>query len=92
MQKEYKYKAVFRKTVKKFLSKHKWERIIYDFQKTLSILKNDPFEISLDIKTMRWREVAYRLRISKYRFIYEVIENDLVIHFVKADKRGDIYK
>ncbi len=33
----------------------------------------------------------YRLRISHYRFIYEIIEDELVILMVKSDNRGDIY-
>ncbi|ELB9335810.1 hypothetical protein ABN535_001531 [Campylobacter upsaliensis] len=34
----------------------------------------------------------YRLRISKYRFLYEVLESEILIYAYKADSRGDIYK
>ena len=34
----------------------------------------------------------YRLRIGKYRFLYEVLESEILIYAYKADSRGDIYK
>jgi len=85
------YKVIFDKKVLKFLSKHKWENIIYNFQNALKIIKINPYENNLDIKTMKWKIKSYRLRIWKYRFIYEIIDNKLIITFVDADTRWDIY-
>lgn len=34
----------------------------------------------------------YHLRIGKYRFLYEVLESEILIYAYKADSRGDIYK
>ena len=45
----------------------------------------------LNIKKLKGSE-EYRLRIGKYRFIYQIKENVLVIIMEKADSRGDIYK
>jgi len=41
---------------------------------------------------MKWYTESYRLRIWKYRFIYEIIEDKLIITFTDWDNRWDIYK
>ncbi len=33
----------------------------------------------------------YRLRINNYRFIYEIIDDELIILMIDANNRGDIY-
>ena len=45
-----------------------------------------------DIKRMKAYENMYRLRVGKYRIIFEWIENQLIIDVMDADSRGDIYK
>ncbi len=85
------YNINITKNVIKFLSKHKWEKIISSFEKGLIILKNNPYRNTLDIKSLKWYNKFYRLRIWKYRFIYEIIDNKLIISFVEADTRWDIY-
>jgi mRNA-degrading endonuclease RelE of RelBE toxin-antitoxin system len=32
------------------------------------------------------------LRIWKYRFLYEIIEDKILIYFYDADSRWDVYK
>jgi len=85
------YKINITKNVYKFLKKHKWEKLITSFEKSLIILKNNPYRNTLDIKNLKWYNEKYRLRIWKYRFIYEIINNELIISFVDADSRWDIY-
>lgn len=34
---------------------------------------------------------GFRLRINNYRFIYDVLENELIIYMEDADNKGDIY-
>ncbi len=34
----------------------------------------------------------FRLRVGKYRFLYTVIDDEILIYVYKADSRGDIYK
>ncbi len=34
----------------------------------------------------------FRLRIGKYRILYEIIEDEILIYYYKAGSRGDIYK
>lgn len=86
------YNVVFEKKVHKFFQKYKWEKIIYNLEKAVNILKINPYKNNLDIKKLKWWFINYRLRIWKYRFIYEIIENKLIIYFTDWDNRWDIYK
>ena len=58
----------------------------------LRLLKENPFATNkqLDIKKLTNSEF-YRLRINNYRFIYEIINDELVILMLDSDNRGDIY-
>ncbi|MCH2189093.1 hypothetical protein MK079_04680 [Candidatus Gracilibacteria bacterium] len=85
------YAVQIDKNVEKFLLKHRGQPIIQQFRKSIEILKKDPFQNSLNIKTMVGTQISYRLRLGKYRFIYRILDDILVIHFVDADTRGDIY-
>lgn len=86
------YKIVLEKQVQKFLEKHKGQDIIFQFEKILLELSLDPYENSLDIKMLVWLPNCYRIRIGKYRFLYEIIQETISISFFKAGGRGDIYK
>lgn len=81
---------MFKKKVIKFLNK----RIPKDKESIdakLKILKNNPYPNSLlDIKKLS-NSPFYRLRVNHYRFIYEIIDNELVILMIDGDNRGDIY-
>ena len=86
------YKLKLKKSVIKFIeSRPKNEtKIIID---KLEILKNNPYPTNpkIDIKKLKGVE-EFRLRIGKYRFIYQIKNNILVIVIEKAGSRGDIYK
>ncbi len=58
----------------------------------LRLLKENPFTTNkqLDIKKLANFEF-YRLQINNYRFIYEIINDELVILMLDSDNRGDIY-
>lgn len=86
------YKVSFDKEVLKFLQKHKWESVILQFKENIEILKSHPVKNNLDIKSLRWLEGHYRMRIWKYRFLYFILDNNITIYFYKAGSRGDIYK
>lgn len=86
------YQIFLEKKVQKFLEKQKWQPIISQFEKALRILSLDPYENNLDIKIILWLPHCYRLRIWKYRFLYEIIDEKIIINFFDADSRGDIYK
>ncbi len=86
------YKIILEKPVTKFLEKHKWEALIEQFEKSLVFLSDDPYENGLDIKIITWLPNSYRLRIWKYRFLYEIIEDTISISFFKAGSRWVVYK
>ena len=86
------YSLKLQKQVAKFLEKRnkkELKKIIEKFE----LLKINPYpnNESLDIKKLQNRE-DYRLRIGKYRFIYKIKDDVLLILMEKADSRGDIYK
>ena len=86
------YSIIIEKPVVKFLEKHKWEKLIVQFEKSLMILSNDPYDNNLDIRIIQWLPNSYGLRIGKYRFLYEIIEETISISFFKAESRGWVYK
>ena len=87
------YKISISKKTQKFLNtcdKH----IQKSFYEKVDIIAQDPFSAKnkMDIKPIIWEENIFRLRIWNYRFIYSVIDHELVILFINADSRGGIYK
>jgi len=46
----------------------------------------------LDIKKLQWEENLYRLRIGKYRVIFEKQDKKLIILVVDIGSRWDVYK
>lgn len=84
------YAIKYAKQVEKFLDKHK------DLQpKVLSALEQiaqNPFDNALDIKKLQGESHKYRLRIGKYRLLYEIIDEQILIYAYKAQSRGDVYK
>ena len=84
------YKIIAKKSVQKFIEKRDTKEK-QKIKEKLKILKNNPYPNPLlDIKKLKNSEF-YRLRINDYRFIYEIIDNELVILMIEADNRGDIY-
>jgi len=84
------YKIIAKKSVQKFIEKRDTKEK-QKIKEKLKILKNNPYPNPLlDIKKLKNSEF-YRLRINDYRFIYEIIDNELVILMLEANNRGDIY-
>lgn len=86
------YKILFERRVQKFLEKQKGQKIISQLETSLHILATSPYENNLDISILAGTQNCYRLRIGKYRFLYEIIEEKIIITFYDAGSRGDIYK
>lgn len=86
------YKIVLEKSVQKFLKKHRTEPVKEVFSEAISLLALDAYENNLDIKILEWLPNSYRLRIGKYRFLYEILDDVLVISFFDAGTRWAIYK
>jgi mRNA interferase RelE/StbE len=86
------YKIILEKKVQKFLEKHKWQTIIHDFTQSLMILTLHPYKNNLDIKKIINLPDTYRLRLWKYRFLYEILNKEIIITFFDAWSRWDVYK
>lgn len=84
------YNVNFSKKVDKFLEKH--QEITRRLFEKLLILSQNPYENNLDSIPYEWYKNHFRLRIWKYRFLYEIIEDKILIYFYDADTRWDIYK
>ena len=56
------------------------------------LLQENPFPsgVGIDSKKMQNRN-GYRLGVGTYRFIYEVVKEELLIYMEEANNRGDIY-
>jgi len=84
------YKLKFNKQVIKFIQNQ-----TLNFKKKVSdsfkIIKNNPFDNNLNIKELKSMDHYFRLRLLKYRFIYKIENDILLIEVIKAS-RGDIYK
>ena len=85
-----KYKLKLSKNVIKFLVKN--EKLSSLFYKQILVLIENPFNNNLDIKILKWYKNKYRLRIWKFRFLYEIYNDELIVYFFDAGNRWDIYK
>lgn len=74
----------------KFLNKH--PHIKQRVLESLRLIALDPYNAPLDIKKLAGTSNRYRLRISKYRVLYEVRESEILIYAYRAEVRGDVYK
>ena len=84
------YSLKVRKKIIKFINKRNLKDK-NNINAKLKILKSNPYPNNLlDIKKLSNSDF-YRLRINNYRFIYEIIEDKLIILVVEGDNRGDIY-
>ena len=85
------YKVKISKTVYKFIKSRplKFREIIFEaFDKIAA----NPFDSSLDTKRLKNKENHYRLRVGKYRILFEILKDEVLIYFYSADSRGDVYK
>ncbi|QKF74404.1 toxin-antitoxin system, toxin component, RelE/ParE family [Aliarcobacter faecis] len=84
------YRLILKKSVIKFVEKRNLKDR-ENINSKLKILKNNPYPNSLlDIKKLA-NSSFYRLRINNYRFIYEIIDDELIVLMIDANNRGDIY-
>jgi len=63
------------------------------FHKVFSEIASNMENVDLyDIKNLKGTETLRRLRIGKYRAIFEVRDNEVIILVLDIDSRGGIYK
>jgi len=86
------YKLKIKKNVTKFLEKRSAKELKTIIEKFEELKKNPyPSNQPLDVKKLKGSN-EFRLRIGKYRFIYQIKNDILIVIMEKADSRGDIYK
>ncbi len=83
------YKLLFDDKVSKDLKQidKYWQKKILEAIKTKLI--NDPY---IGKKLVGDLSSFYRYRVSDYRIIYEIIENEIVLIIIKIKHRKDVYK
>ena len=86
------YKVEVSSKVKKFIAKRTPKEQL-TIIKAFEVLQQDPFNNTLDIKPFKsTQDNEYRLRIKGYRFVYRVVESEVIIYVFKGGNRGDVYK
>jgi mRNA interferase RelE/StbE len=80
------YKVVLHKHVIKTLEKaplHLKRR----FVEKIEIMKENPFDTRCDILKLQNTDNDYRLRIGEYRFLFTIIDQDIMIYFFDGGSR-----
>ena len=86
------YKIKYHKRVLKVL-KGQPRNIRVKIIETLELLKQNPFDQSkLDIKPLKGFDNMFRLRIGKFRVLFEIRKTELLIYVIAIGSRGEIYK
>lgn len=80
-----KYRINIKKKALKFINKQTKDQQIRLYKAIYNLPAGD-------IKKLQTFSDTYRLRVGKYRIIFEWIGNEIVIDVTNADSRGDIYK
>ena len=82
-----KYKIRIKKSVKKDISAFD-KKINQKLIKAIQSLQSNPYTKAKKIIGQEF----YRVRVGKYRIVYEIIKKDLEIIIYKIGHRKDIYK
>ena len=86
------YTLIIKKKAQIFIKKHTWESIIQDIITKFDMICKNPSRKDLDIKLLQWSKNKFRLRIWKYRFLYEVDWKNITVYLFDAWSRWNIYK
>jgi len=85
------YSLIPLKPFKKFM-KDRTQKEKISIDEKLIILSNEPNSQQLDIKYLKGYNNRFRLRVGKYRIIYEIYDDKLIIVLADGGSRGGIYK
>ena len=84
-----KYTIKTHKSVEKFLSTH--PEVARHFIEKFSLIAQDPQTNAVDTKPLKGKPNNFRLRIGKYRFLYEIRHTEILIWIWRADNRNNVY-
>ena len=83
------FQTKFSKQAEKFLSRCE-DELFRRIKKKANNLETNP--VPSDAKRMQgYKKLTFRIRIGKYRVLYEIKESENLIVVVKIDKREKIY-
>jgi mRNA interferase RelE/StbE len=86
------YEVRYHKVVIKFLQKQNRDFVKRALDAFDEIAQN-PTEHHQDTKPLSGSpKNHFRLRIGKFRFLYEIMDDELLVYCYDADSRGGIYK
>ncbi|NPA65645.1 MAG: type II toxin-antitoxin system RelE/ParE family toxin [Epsilonproteobacteria bacterium] len=85
------YRVKYHKQVVKFLQKQD-KNVVLKIINFFDEIKIDLDFSNYDVKQLKGFKNKYRLKISKYRIIFNIENDELLIEVIKAGSRGDIYK
>jgi len=83
------YEIIFSRKAAKFISTLP-QNYKDKIKETLIILRENPY--GYPYKKIRGETNLYRIRVGKYRILYEIDKNNNQIIILKIDKRERIYK
>lgn len=86
------YSVEYHKVVIKFLQKQN-KTFAAKVLDIFDAIAANPQNSNFDIKPLaNSPKNHYRLRVGKFRFLFEIRDNELLIYCYDADSRGGIYK
>lgn len=86
------YKVKYHKKAKKLIKTHGKDGLRF-YKAFVEIAENKENSYKYDIVTYKSKDNnMFRLRIGKYRAIFKVVDEEIIIYVLDIDSRGDIYK
>ncbi len=79
-----------KKVIKFISSRNKKDKLRIKKKFDQLMINPYPSNSEVDVKKMI-NQKGFRLRVGNYRFLYDVVDEKLIIYVEDADNRGDIY-
>ena len=68
-----------------------YKKLLKDYKTLVDLVLSKLIEgLPVDVKHITGEENTYRIRVGKYRVLFEIIENTILISRIRS--RGDVYK
>lgn len=70
------------------------QSVVKRFYDDLKSISENPLPSNhlVDAKKLQGQTNQYRLRVGKYRFLYTIIDEKIIVYFYDLGSRGGIYK
>jgi mRNA interferase RelE/StbE len=82
------YKIIWKSSAEKELRKLPYD-VIAQLLKIIENLAMNPYPPN--VKKLTAMEHTYRIRYRDYRVVYEVLNNELIVHIIRIGHRGEVY-